>query len=425
MSRVRVRPGSVSGTVLAPPSKSYTHRALVAAHLAGRAYRVERPLVSDDTLRTASGLLELGSRTERKRRAWKVEPGASPNSRTRSTIDCGESGTTLRLLAAVVAASRTPIRFTGQGRLPARPMGPLIESLRALGADLRPAAASNALPLEIRGPIHGGRVAIDASQSSQFISALLLVLPTVGPDSSLLLQGSIVSVPYIEATLAVLRYHRVRFHRRRATFELPGGQVFGSDRFRVPGDASSAAYLWAAAAVAGGRVTVEGISRRWPQADLAVLDLLRAYGAEVRAAGDRVTVTGGEHLPFRIALTGSPDLYPLAGVLAATANGVSAIEGAPQVAFKESDRRTETLALVRSMGASGALTERALLVRGTARPRGRPRRTFRDHRLVMSAAVGALAADRPVEIGEATAVEKSYPGFWNDLARISEGVRPG
>jgi 3-phosphoshikimate 1-carboxyvinyltransferase len=423
MTPVVVRPGPVSGTVLAPSSKSYTHRALIAARLADRGYVVERPLVADDTLRTVEGLRTLGSRVTLEKRRWSVEPEESKSSRSRAEIDCGESGTTLRLLTAIAAATRTPTRFSGRGRLPHRPMGPLLSALGSLGAEVHAPPGGKALPFGIRGPIRGGNVSLDASMSSQFASALLFVLPTLFAPSTLRLLGAVVSAPYIEATIAVLNQHRVRLLRRRAGFSVPGDQTYQGTHFRVPGDASSAAYLWAAAAIAGGRVTVRGIPASWPQADLAVLDLLRDYGAEVQQVGDEVTVTGSARRPICATLTSSPDLYPLAGVLAATAPGESEIRGAPQAVLKESDRRAATARLARCLGATARIRGGSLVVRGTRRPRGRAYRGLRDHRLVMSAAVAALAGDRPSMFTEERAVEKSYPRFWEALEALGGGIR--
>ncbi len=423
MTTARVRPGPVSGTLRAPPSKSYTHRALAAAHLTGRTYRIDGPLVSDDTLRTVHGIRSLGSKVELTPGRWTIAPGTGPSSDRVAEIDCGESGTTLRLLASIAALRAGPARFRGEGRLPRRPMEPLLRSLRSLGAEVHPRSKRETLPLLVRGPLRGGSVELDASQSSQFTSSLLLALPTVRPDSSVRLRGPVVSLPYVEATLAVLRFHRIRCRARRRGFAIPGGQTYRGTSFQVPGDASSAAYLWAAAAMAGGAVTVRGVSSRWPQADLAILDLLERSGANVRRGVDRTTVEGGPRRPFRVSLTDSPDLYPLAGALAATAPGRSRLLGAPQVEGKESNRRRATVALARALGARVDDSGPAVVIDGTARPRPVDLGTERDHRVVMSAAVAALAATGPSTIADARAVDKSYPEFWIDLDSISGGVR--
>jgi len=422
VSACRVRPGPVSGELLAPPSKSYTHRAIVVGHLARRTFRIRRPLDADDTRATASAVGRLGTPVVRGPSEWRVECPSEPGSRRPTRIDCRESGTTLRLASALAALSARPTQITGAPTLGERPMDELLDALRRLGASCRHLAGSG-LPIEVRGPLHPGRVSLDASQSSQFASALLLALPTLDGDSSIELTGRVVSEPYIQATLAVLAHHGIRVGHRGRRYRVPGGQKFVGADFRVPGDASSAAYFWTAAAVSGGEIRVRGIPTEWPQADLAVLALLRSAGARVVAHSDGATVKAGTARPFRVDLTNSPDLYPLAGVLAATIPGVSRITGAEHVVWKESNRRTATVALARHLGARVKSRGSVLRIEGTSHPRRLHLSDLTDHRLVMSAAVGALAGDRDSFIGERTAVSKSYPGFWKAFAAISSGVR--
>ncbi|HYA54725.1 MAG TPA: 3-phosphoshikimate 1-carboxyvinyltransferase [Thermoplasmata archaeon] len=420
MTLAHIRPRPAFGSVGAPPSKSYTHRALVVAHLSHRRFEVRRPLDSDDTRATSTAIRRLGSTVERRPDVWTVHPAAARRASSPVVLPCGESGTTLRFGAALAARATRPVILSGAGRLGARPVDELLVALGRLGASCRHLRTSG-LPIRVRGPIHGGAVTLDASQSSQFTSALLLVLPTLEEDSTIRLTGDAVSQPYVEATLAVLAHHGVRVDRTRSGFRVPGDQTFRGSRFTVPGDASSAAYLWSAAAVSGGEVEIHHLSLRWPQADLAVLDLLDANGAVVTQRAEGAVVRSGRRRPFRVDLTDAPDLYPLAGVLAATTAGVSRIVGAPHVALKESDRKAETAALARDLGAKVTETREGLRVEGTARVRRLVRTDLRDHRMVMSAAVGALVADGPSVLGDASVVRKSFPGFWNVFRSLTGG----
>jgi 3-phosphoshikimate 1-carboxyvinyltransferase len=422
MTAVRVRPGPVHGTTRAPPSKSYTHRALVVGHLARRTFRVRRPLDSDDTRATAAALEQLGTSVRRGKGSWQLAPKPQASSEGRVLLQCRESGTTLRFVCALAALSDRPVQIAGEGRLSERPVDALLDALKELGASCRHVGGSG-LPIEICGPIHGGRLTLEASESSQFASALLLVLPTLEDDSSLELTGTIVSEPYLEATLAVLRHEGIRVERRGRRFRIPGRQRPRGSGFTVPGDASSAAYLWTAAAVGGGTVRVHGVDPKWPQADLMMLDLLQLAGAAVSRGADGARVSRSRPKPFRVDLTNAPDLYPLAGVLAATIPAVSRITGAEHVVHKESDRRAETVRLARRLGARVERTPSGLRILGTDRPRALHVPDLSDHRLVMSAAVGALAADGDSLIGRREAVRKSYPGFWSAFRALSGGVR--
>lgn len=422
MTTVRIRPGPVSGAIRAPGSKSYTHRALVVGHLSGRRFRIRRPLASDDTVATALAMTRLGTPVHRRPDAWQVEPESSGPSKAPTVIDCGESGTTLRFASALAGLRDRKVRIVGATRLSERPIDELLRALNVLGAKCRHVRRKG-LPIEVVGPITGGRVTLDASQSSQFASALLLALPTLEGDSEIEMLGKVVSEPYLDATLAVLSHHGVIVDRRGRSFRIPGKQRFRGTSFGVPGDASSAAYLWAAAAVAGGSVRVDGVPSTWPQADLAVLDLLELAGATVVRRVNEAAVTGARRKPFRVDLTRSPDLYPLAGVLAATTEGVSRIVGAEHVALKESDRKGETAFLARQLGAKVESSSSDLRIEGTLRPRALHVRHLTDHRVVMSAAVGALAGDGESVIGDRNAVRKSFPGFWSALRAVSGEVR--
>ena len=419
MTVVRIRPGPVLGSVRAPSSKSYTHRSLVVAHLAARPFTVHHPLDADDTRATATALTRLGSRISREPNAWRLRP-ATARRRGPVRLDCRESGTTLRFLTALAALQDAPVILAGSPRLAERPIDELLRVLTRLGAQIRH-VRSRGLPIEVRGPIHGGSVSLDASQSSQFASALLLVLPTCEEDSTLELEGTVVSEPYLQATVSTLAFHGVAVERRGRRFRIPGRQDFRGSRFRVPGDASSAAYLWAAATLGGGTVRVRGIPPTWPQADLRVLDLLQETGGSVRVHPDGATVSGQSRQPFRIDLTDAPDLYPLAGVLAATTPGTSHLLGASQVVSKESDRRAGTERLARQLGARVRRSRLGLAIEGTSSPRAISMTDETDHRMVMSASVGALAAGLPSQVGRAESVRKSYPGFWDDLTELSRG----
>jgi 3-phosphoshikimate 1-carboxyvinyltransferase len=422
VSAVPLRGATVRGTVRAPPSKSYTHRALVSGHISRRTYRVIRPLDSNDTRATARAIRALGSTVRFGEKAWTVRPHRGAPLDRAVRIDCGESGTTLRFTAALAALEDRRVILEGRGRLPERPMAALLSALRGLGAECRAATAKT--PMEVHGPIHSGRVTLDASASSQFASALLLTLPVLQGNSVLELTGPIVSAPYLEATRAVLEFHRIRVQRRGRRFFIPGGQSYRGSVFRVPGDASSAAYLWAAAAVTGGSIRVTDVPDDWPQADLAILALLKTCGATVRRFGRGAEVSGRVERPFTVDLTDAPDLYPLAGVLAAVVRGRSELRGAAHVALKESDRRAGTILLARSLGARVRPSSRGLVIEGTDSPLPFSLPSLTDHRLVMSAAVGALATRGTSKVGDREAVEKSFPGFWRTLRETTEGV-PG
>ncbi len=417
MSVVTAAPGRLLGTVAAPPSKSYTHRALVAAFLAEGPVRVERPLDALDTRRTAEGLRRLGAQVTIAPAGWVVHRGRTHDAR-RVRVSCGESGTTLRFLTALAAAQSRTVEFDGAPGLARRPMGPLLDALESAGATVDRRAVRGHRLFSVSGPIRPSSLALDPSQSSQFLSALLLVLPSLAGASRIRLTAPEVSRPYVAATVATLRAYGVRVHRRGPVVRVPGPQRYRGSRFRVPGDASSAAYLWAGAAVSGGDVRVQDVPARWPQADRAILPVLRRAGARVTREGTAVRVRARRLSAFSVDLTGAPDLYPLLGAVAAVTPGTSRLLGAAQVVHKESDRRAGTVRLVRALGGTVRVHRTGLAIRGRRPARRLVLSDLTDHRMVMSAAVGALAARSPSVLGDAVAVEKSFPEFWTTFGAL-------
>ncbi|MEM0129574.1 MAG: 3-phosphoshikimate 1-carboxyvinyltransferase [Thermoplasmata archaeon] len=424
-----VVPGRAEGTVDIPGSKSYTHRFAVAAGLSrGRTVRIVRALRSTDTFATARGLRRLGARIAIAGEGWSVRGPARYRLRRPVTIDCGESGTTLRLLCAAAALFDRPVTFTGRGRLPMRPLEPLTGALEGLGARVRRPRAHRSIPVTIEGPISPGALALPAADSSQPVSALMLALAAFPARSRLTLVGPVVSRPYVDATAATLRAFGARADHRGRAWGIGGPLVPPRRRLEVPPDASSAAYAWAAAAATGGSVTVRGTGSarnlRWPQADLALLGLLRRMGARVRRTPAGVRVDGPLRRPVRADLADSPDLAPLVGVLAAVVPepGTSVLAPVRHLALKESDRAAATASLARAVGARVRMS-----ADGTIRIRSRPPvLPFSwdgpaDHRVVMSAAVGALAAGGPCRIGPAEAVSKSFPRFWSMIRGWGSG----
>jgi 3-phosphoshikimate 1-carboxyvinyltransferase len=419
-----VRPAPLRGQVQAPPSKSYTHRALVAAFLSDGDCEISSPLDSDDTRATREGLRQLGAHVRRSPAGWRISPPKHGIRSPHRPIQCGESGTTLRFLSAVAALGTSDVSFDGAPQLATRPMQDLYGALRSRGVLIRTPPSGRSLPCTIRGPLTAGPVSVRGDVSSQFTSALMMVLPTLDGRSELRIQGAAVSEPYVAATRAVLAGRGVRIRGGHGVYSVPGGQRYRCGRIHVPGDASSAAYLWAGAAVTAGNVEVSGVPLGLPQADLALLPILSKMGAGVRRSSRAIRVTGPLTRPITVDLTNAPDLFPLVSVLASVVpNGHSTLSGAPHLEFKESDRRTQSIRLARAIGATVQSHRSQVEISGTSAPRPLDLVALDDHRLVMSAAVAALASKLPSRIGRAEAVSKSFPGFWRTLGLLTEARR--
>lgn len=411
--KFRSGPGVARGTVRAPPSKSYTHRALLLAALSRGSCRIRRPLLSEDTEATAAGVEAFGAEVDRSSDELRVRShGLQVPAKE---VDARNSGTTLRLLTGTASLVEGPTVLTGDESLRKRPMGPLLDALGGLGASARSVSGNGRPPVEVRGFLRGGDVSIPGTVSSQFVSSLLLACPLASQDTHLTVVPPVRSEPYVEITLRMLAAFGGHVAARGNEYRIAGRQSLAPRDVDVPGDFSSAAFPFVAAAITGGDVTVEGLDAALPQGDRAVLDLLRAFGAHVEARAGRIRVRGGELTAHTVDLNDTPDLFPVLAVLATQARGESRFLNGAHLRLKESDRIETTTAFLRAMGADITATEDGCVVRGPSKLHGAFVESQGDHRILMAAAVAGLAADDIVDISDPWCFRVSYPTFLDDL----------
>jgi 3-phosphoshikimate 1-carboxyvinyltransferase len=417
MPRFRA-PLRIVGDYVPPPSKSYTHRALVAAALADGESRVENPLISDDTLATIRAIESLGPRLLRDGGSITVRPSAlSP---PEDVVNCGESGTTIRFLASLASLTSGGYTIlTGGPRLRERPVGPLLDALSQLGVRAESARGDGRPPVIVRGGgMPGGSAEIAASESSQYVSSILLSAPRSRDGVELRVSG-MVSRMYVDATLSVMeafgaRYERSRYER--FTVE-PGG--YRSAAFAVPGDYSSAAYPMALVAAVGGSLTVRGLGDL-PQADAEIVRVLEAMGASVRriGRGDLLVESRGSLRGGEFDLRDSPDLLPIVAVLGLLASGRTVIRGIAHTRLKESDRPAALAEEIRRIGGSATLGDDWLEVEELRSPRDVIVEDHGDHRIFMAFAVASAALGGRFALARSRSYMKSYPGFIEDMMRL-------
>ena len=416
----------VRGTVAAPPSKSATNRALILASFSETAVAIANPLESEDTRALIRCLAAMGASFETVPRGLSVHGPLAGPADGEVALDAGESGTAARFLAAV--ASATPGRFllTGSLRLRERPVGELVLALRSAGASIAYADHEGHLPLAISGAsLRSFRVSVDASRSSQFLSALLLVAPAVEGGLGVVSMTAVASAPYVEMTLECLRAfgHEVSGGLAAADgIRVKRGEN-PARRYEVPGDYSSALPLLAAAGAAGGRVTVTGLVSPSPDADAGALPVLERMGLELEWGSGALTCRARRAglRPVAVVATEFPDAVPALASLAALAPGESRFEGIAHLRLKESDRIASLAALLTAAGATARALDACLVVEGPAVPRagGAVRLpTLGDHRIAMAGGLLSLALPGLL-IENPDCVSKSYPGFFRDLATIS------
>ncbi|TES84094.1 MAG: 3-phosphoshikimate 1-carboxyvinyltransferase [Hadesarchaea archaeon] len=425
MALLKVKPSKLAGEVKAPPSKSYTHRAFMVALLARGESKVINPLVSFDTEVTIEAARTLGAEVSQEGDVWRVLGTAGELKPRADTIDARNSGTTIRLMSAIAALSPKLVRLTGDESVCARPMGPLIEALAKLGTKARCEGLRGRPPVVVGGGLRGGEVEITGAISSQFISALLLVSPYAKEDVKITVTEELRSKPYVEITLELLDGAGARIKRSRdlMEFKIPGGQVFKAIDFKVPGDFSSASFMLAAAALAGGTVRVSNLDVQSAQGDKRIIELLREFGADVRVKGKAVEVSGGGELSGIEADCGNnPDLVPALAVLGSVAEGRTRLLNIPHLRLKETDRIHALASELRKLGAEVEERPDELRIRGVKRLKGAKLTSYGDHRMAMALAVASLVAWGETIIDGAESISVSYPSFVEDIRKLGGKV---
>ena len=416
---VKISPRKLNGVVRAIPSKSQAHRALICSALADKPTIIECEACSDDITATADCLSALGAKIEREAGVYVVHPLKRDAKNHSATLACGESGSTFRFMLPIVGALGRKASFDLKGRLPKRPLSPLYEELVRHGAELSP---QGAVPFCASGRIAPGRYSLDAGVSSQFISGLLFALPLLDGDSELQLTGQAESFPYIELTLAMLEIFGIKIDFKDNVFSIPGRQTYRSSvNARVEGDWSNAAFWLSAGAITEeGSITCTGLNFQSRQGDRAILDILTRFGAQIKIieSDSMVTVSGGKLRGIEIDAKDIPDLVPILAVVGSRAEGTTVIRNAQRLRTKESDRLAAVSAVLRALGADADETEDGLVIHGGKAFKSAQVSSRGDHRIAMSSAIAATVCEGPVVIQGAQAVNKSYPGFFDDLRSL-------
>ena len=409
--------GTIEGSVRVPPSKSLTQRFLNLALLARQPTVLVGPLQSEDTELFSKALGQVGCQVALADDAMEIRPSHIP---ANGELFCGNNGTMLRFLTASLTAIPGVWHLDGSDRLRQRPLGPLVEALRSLGARIEYLETDGFAPLRISGgSLEGGVVDIDARLSSQFASAILMAA-TAAKRPVDLRARSLASAPYVDLTLDTLgRFQaRVEAPGDNAWRVLPGPLQGGT--WTMEGDFSAAAYPAAAAALTGGKVRIEGVRSESKQGDRRFLEVLARMGAGVEWISEVLEVTGPAVLrSVEVDFADMPDQVPTLAVLAPFAVGTTTVAGVPHLRVKESDRLAAMSTELRKLGADLDELPDGLVVRGTwaerPAPSGETRvETYGDHRIAMSLALCGLR--RPgVVVRQPEVVAKSYPAFWHDL----------
>ncbi|MFM8562426.1 MAG: 3-phosphoshikimate 1-carboxyvinyltransferase [Acidimicrobiia bacterium] len=402
--------GPIRATIAVPGSKSIANRALVCAALATGRSTIEHVAPGDDTVAMVEGLRALGSKITVSGATVIVDGGAL---RGGATIDARLAGTTSRFLTALAALSPEPTVVDGGEALRRRPMAELHDSLRSLGADVR--STSGCLPVTVaRAALTGGRVELRGDVSSQFVSALMMIGPTLPGGLRIDLSTPLVSRPYVAITASVMSSfgaEGITVGERSIGVE---SSAYRGCSYVIESDASSASYPLAAAAITGGAVRVLGIGRGALQGDARFADLMVDMGCRIERDESGTTVIGtGRLRGIDVDMADISDLVPTVAAVAAFADTPTRIAGVGFIRHKESDRIADVVDGLRAIGCPAEETDDGLVVRPVDRTnyRGTSLRVHDDHRLAMSWSLLALAVP-DIEIDDPTVVAKSWPEWW-------------
>ncbi|EAQ5547586.1 TPA: 3-phosphoshikimate 1-carboxyvinyltransferase [Salmonella enterica subsp. enterica serovar Nyanza] len=413
----------VDGAINLPGSKSVSNRALLLAALACGKTVLTNLLDSDDVRHMLNALSALGinyTLSADRTRCDITGNGGPLRAPGALELFLGNAGTAMRPLAAALCLGQNEIVLTGEPRMKERPIGHLVDSLRQGGANIDYLEQENYPPLRLRGGFTGGEIEVDGSVSSQFLTALLMTAPLAPEDTTIRVKGELVSKPYIDITLNLMKTFGVEIaNHHYQQFVVKGGQQYHSPgRYLVEGDASSASYFLAAGAIKGGTVKVTGIGRKSMQGDIRFADVLEKMGATITWGDDFIACTRGELHAIDMDMNHIPDAAMTIATTALFAKGTTTLRNIYNWRVKETDRLFAMATELRKVGAEVEEGHDYIRITPPAKLQHADIGTYNDHRMAMCFSLVALS-DTPVTILDPKCTAKTFPDYFEQLARMS------
>ncbi len=420
---VIVRPSKIEGRAIAPPSKSYSHRALAISLLSQEKSTLNNVSLANDVRATVNAIEQMGAHLElRDKEHGIANMDVTPPFKPKVPPDvlyCGGSGTTIRFFASI--ASLTDMGYTvltGNDSLRKRPMGPLLDAITQLGGWAISTRMNGLPPLVVKGGgLDGGVALIPGNMSSQFFSSLMISGSLSSSGVELIPKGELVSKPYLNMTAALLGMAGVEVNVESNRIMVKPSRPMGLS-FTIPGDFGLAAPLMVAASITGGRLEVSGLNFDLPQADSLIMEVLKSFGVSVDIDHEGIVVSGKPVKPADLDLKDAPDLLPIAAVLASFAPGTSMIKGVSHARMKESDRISNMRRELSKAGVSVKETEDGLIIKGGHVKGGVKLNSWGDHRIFMALTVLSAGASEPCLIEGSEWVSDSYPNFLSDMRNL-------
>ena len=419
--KCKITKSKISGQIVCPPNKSYTHRAIFLASLAGRNSTVENVLLSADTNATIDTCRKFGAEIEVKYSSIIVKNPIKIGTKV-PEINTENSGTTLRIASGIASLFSEEITLTGDSSLQKRPMQPLLDALTSIGAQC--SSTDGKPPIKIKGKIIGGEVKIPGNFSSQFISALLICAPLTENGINLTIEGNLVSKPYLDATIATMRKFGVTVQTlipyKRYNIS---PQIYKEDTFTIPIDFSSLALLLSAIVLNGEDVIVKGNIGNLPQGDELFIDILEQLGVKVSMDDDQIKIQSPEKLKGgKFDLSNSPDLLPPLAILALNSSDPIEIFNVKHARLKETDRIAIVSRELVKLGMKIQENEDGLVLEASEKISGANLISEEDHRLFMAFCIAGM------HVGDCTvtdpeSVKVSYPNFIEEMNRMGAKIQ--
>ncbi len=412
----KIVPSNLSGIVNVPPSKSDAQRAILAAALSKGQSTISNFGKSDDVLNMIKIIQQMGASVSSSNSNSELIVEGIVNYPSSGNIHCGESGLAARLIPAILGVFEGTFILSGEGTLNQRSMSFFEKEFPKMGLEV--ALSDGKFPMSILGQFTSGTYEVDGSQSSQYISGLLMALPLLSGDSMLKVKN-LTSAKYIEMTKDTLRTFGIQMLNEGDFYKIRGSQHYQACKYHVDGDWSAASF-WLVASALGMDVKVSGLQMNSKQADKKIIDILLSAGFQIQNSNEGIDVSG-KGRAFEADLSNAPDLFPALAVLAARLGGVSRLTGVDRLFNKESNRADALVKELGKLGVDISILDNALIIVGNTKSSGGNVSSYSDHRMAMALAIFGIFGNETITIDNASSVNKSYPEFWTQLEKLGLG----